>query len=316
MSSALVISLDFELYWGLRDVVPLESYRNNLLGVREAIPAMLDLFAKRGIHATWATVGMLFCSSKRELEALCPSRLPKYDDASLSPYDLSAVGDDERSDPFHFAPSLIQRIATTPGQEVGSHTFSHFYCLEPGPVEADFDADLDSAQKAAARLGVTLRSLVFPRNQHNPRYVKTLAARGLRTYRSSGRWPYAPGRAAESRATRGVRLLDSYVPVAGERGFAPPRPDALGLSDVPASAFLRPYSRRLRALEPLKIRRLTHAMTRAAKRGELFHLWWHPHNFGINLRENMANLSAVLDCFEALRRDHGMQSLSMIEASQ
>ena len=75
MGGALVISLDFELHWGVRDSRTLDSYRANLLGVRQAIPAMLELFAARGIHATWATVGILFCRNKKELEDTLPTVL-------------------------------------------------------------------------------------------------------------------------------------------------------------------------------------------------------------------------------------------------
>ena len=58
---ALVISLDFELHWGVRDKRPVDGpYRENLLGAREAIPQMLDLFEEFGVAATWATVGFLF----------------------------------------------------------------------------------------------------------------------------------------------------------------------------------------------------------------------------------------------------------------
>jgi hypothetical protein len=51
-SGALIISLDFELYWGGRDSKTLDRYRENILGVRAAVPAMLALFHKYGIHAT------------------------------------------------------------------------------------------------------------------------------------------------------------------------------------------------------------------------------------------------------------------------
>ena len=64
-----VISLDYELMWGVRDHATRESYGPNVLGGREAIPAMLDLFHRRGIRATWATVGALLCESKDELLA-------------------------------------------------------------------------------------------------------------------------------------------------------------------------------------------------------------------------------------------------------
>src|SRR3546814_10818209 len=54
---ALVISLDLELMWGMRDHATTRDYGHRVLGEREAIPAMLELFEKSGIHATWATVG-------------------------------------------------------------------------------------------------------------------------------------------------------------------------------------------------------------------------------------------------------------------
>jgi peptidoglycan/xylan/chitin deacetylase (PgdA/CDA1 family) len=312
---ALTISLDFELHWGVRDSRTVESYRANLLGARAAVPALLDLFASRGIHATWATVGFLFCRTKREIEETLPRRLPSYKESALSPYDLSAIGDDEVSDPFHYAPSLIERIARTPGQEIGTHTFSHFYCLEQGQTADDFDADLESASLAARRFGVEFRSIVFPRNQYNPDYRDVLVRRGLRAYRSPGqRWPYTAARARESWVKRGVRLADAYLPLAGHGTYRPRGEDQSGLVDVPGSAFLRPYRHRLRRLDRLRVRRINRALTHAASHSELFHLWWHPHNFGTNTRENMEMLSAVLDQFERLRRSTGMESLTMAEA--
>ena len=85
-SGSLVISLDFELNWGVRDSRPGGDYRANLLGVRQAVPALLDLFARYGIHATWATVGLLFCRSREEMLEAAPSIRPQYDNARLSPY--------------------------------------------------------------------------------------------------------------------------------------------------------------------------------------------------------------------------------------
>ena len=60
MAGTLVVSLDFELFWGMLDVCTLDEYRENVLGGRKAIPQMLQLFEKYNIHATWAAVGFLF----------------------------------------------------------------------------------------------------------------------------------------------------------------------------------------------------------------------------------------------------------------
>jgi hypothetical protein len=56
-------------------------------------------------------------------------------------------------------------------------------------------------------------------------------------------------------------------------------------------------------------------MSRAAASDEIFHLWWHPHNFGSCLRQNMSMLTELIDHFEVLRKVHRMESLSMMEAA-
>src|SRR5438067_6948984 len=128
----LLISLDFELHWGVRDVSTVAEYRENLLGVRRAVPAMLDVSARYDIHATWATVGFLFCRTREEMLRSLPAVRPRYRDRRLSPYeDLAEIGGDEATDPFHFAPSLIELIRNSHGQEIGTHTCSHYYCLAP-----------------------------------------------------------------------------------------------------------------------------------------------------------------------------------------
>ena len=59
-SGIFTVSLDFELYWGLRDTTTINEYEANLKGVKIAIERILELFDKYDIHATWATVGFLF----------------------------------------------------------------------------------------------------------------------------------------------------------------------------------------------------------------------------------------------------------------
>jgi hypothetical protein len=85
---ALVISLDFELHWGVRDIYPAGgSYDRNLYGGRDAIPRILDLFEEFEIAATWATVGFLFASSREQLCRFAPSTRPRYENPLLFPYD-------------------------------------------------------------------------------------------------------------------------------------------------------------------------------------------------------------------------------------
>jgi hypothetical protein len=315
---AFVVSLDFELHWGIRDHAPLAACRDRLLGARRAVEVMLDLFANRGVHASWATVGMLFARGRDDLMVHLPpiESRPQYRNGQLSPYSaLGELGRDERDDPFHFAASIVDRIAETPGQELATHTFSHFYCLEPGATISAFEADLAAARSIAASRGHTLRSLVFPRNQLNAEFLPALERAGISSYRENVRhWAYdARAVRGESVARRALRILDAYVPVTGKRTSA--FSDlAGGAVPLRASAFLRPYNRHLSRLEPLRVARLRDEMRTAALRGQMFHLWWHPHNFGRDLGANVKVLSALVDEFDGLRRSHGMQSMNMAEA--
>jgi peptidoglycan/xylan/chitin deacetylase (PgdA/CDA1 family) len=318
-SAAFVISLDFELHWGVRHRYPTRGYGVNLLGARLAMPRILDLFAEFDVAATWATVGFLFARSEAERERFAPVQRPSYRAAGLSPYE-QRTGKNETADPLHYGPTLIDRIRLTPRQELASHTFSHYFCLEPGQTAAEFRADLCAAILIAAARGVRLTSIVFPRNQHNPAYDTILRNCGITAYRGnppSRMWRFVDGADGDRPIKRMSRLLDSYVPVDGHntqawREIIQPS----GLCDVRASAFLRPYDLRMRHLEPLRLRRIAQALRHAAERGEIFHLWWHPHNFGAHTDENIAMLRAILTEYARCRERYGMQSMSMAEVAQ
>ena len=82
----LVISLDLELYWGMRDIISIDNYQKHLQGVRQAISAILELYKRYKIQATWATVGCLYYADIEQLQKNIPAQLPSYDQAQLDPY--------------------------------------------------------------------------------------------------------------------------------------------------------------------------------------------------------------------------------------
>jgi peptidoglycan/xylan/chitin deacetylase (PgdA/CDA1 family) len=317
---ALVISLDFAIHWGVRYRYPAHaSYSASLAGVRRVIPAMLRLFEEFEVAATWATVGFLFARSRAELRQFSPVVRPSYLDPTLSPYG-DQIGDGEDDDALHYAPSLIASIRDAPRQEIGTHTFSHYYCQEPGQDREAFRADLASAIAIARVHGIRLRSIVFPRNQHNAAYDDVLLSAGIRCFRgNTAGWMYAATLLKDGKGPlmRGGRLLNAYVPLSGLRtsqwqSLRQPN----GLCNLPASLFLRPYSPRLRQLESLRLARIVGLIRRAAVSREIVHLYCHPHNFGGHLQENMAILRAVLATVARYRESHGMQSLSMAGAAE
>jgi hypothetical protein len=266
------------------------------------------------VRSTWGTVGFVFFDDKDELLTHLPDIRPRYLDPRLSPYAvISEIGRNERSDPYHFGLSLIRQIMGCPGQEIGTHTFSHYYCLEPGQDESAFRADLEAAKRAALRLGISLRSITFPRHQIN--YLRTCREVGLMAFRGQPRaWMHDPNQRRQP-GRRALRLADSYLPLSGPNvGRAACA--ANGMIDVPASRFLRPFAPRLRALEGLRLRRITRGMREAARTGAIYHLWWHPHNFGTHLDDNLAVLRRILDVFRELALEQGMQTSTMAEIAE
>jgi hypothetical protein len=53
----------------------------------------------------------------------------------------------------------------------------------------------------------------------------------------------------------------------------------------------------------------------AAESGQVYHLWWHPHNFGRWMPENLEFLESILRHFAVLRDEKGFSSWTMQEAA-
>ncbi|MCL9972382.1 MAG: polysaccharide deacetylase family protein [Candidatus Pacebacteria bacterium] len=303
----------------MTDVTTLEEYGPNVLGVRRAIPAMLELFERYDIHVTWAVVGMLTPPTRTALDASLPTQQPQYTDMRYSNYEYlkhANVGPDESRDPYHFGASLLRLIQSVPHQEIGSHTFSHYYCTEAGQTPDDFAADLEAHEVSLRPFNVQARSMVFPRNQWREEYLPLLRDRGFTSFRGNqDGWVYASRpRKTEHLGLRLVRLLDAYLPIFGWHTYTHERMRRDTFPhNIPASFFFRPYSHTLRFFEPLRLWRMKRALTHAAHRGEMVHLWWHPHNFGANTKTNIAHLEAVLKHFAYLRETQSMRSLTMAE---
>jgi hypothetical protein len=314
-----IVSLDFELHWGIRDLKSIEAYRENLLGARSAIPRLLAIFDAYGIRATWAIVGLLFFRNRAELIAGLPTIFPSYTDPNLSPYTaLFSIGDDEMTDPFHYAHDLITAITAYPGQEIATHTFSHYYCLEPGQSSQAFNADLQAAFAVARRFGLEVESLVFPRHQFNQESLDVCKSVGITAIRGNEKsWCYTASSGKRNTLfKRAMRMLDTYINLSGHNCYSV---DTLCQEipiNLPSSRFLRPYSRRLKALEPLRFHRIISGLTHAAQEGLLYHLWWHPHNYGVNQEENFGFLTRILDHYSHVRDIYGMQSCSMRDVTR
>lgn len=319
MTSSFTISLDFELRWGIRDNPNEEAYADAILGGRRAIPQMLRAFEDHGVAATWATVGYLFAETREELLSHLPATRPDYANPHFSPYDdvQNRVGQGEADDPLHYGLSLIRQIEDTPGQEIGSHSFSHFYCLEEGATAEAFATDMAAAQKIARSKGIITQSLVLPRNQQSASHLIAARQAGITVFRGTPEVAFYQPRARtdERQHWRALRLFDSAVPLTST--LATPVHNAIsGLINTPASRFLRPLRSTSSLMAKAQRRRIKGEMTKAARQGKNYHLWWHPHNFGRATEANMENLLALLRHFVSLRDSHGMQAMTMLDLAQ
>jgi peptidoglycan/xylan/chitin deacetylase (PgdA/CDA1 family) len=316
-AGVFTVSLDFERYWGVRDKRAIKEYQANLMGVDNAIEKILEQFDKYDIHATWAAVGFLFAHDIDELRVLSPEQKPGYTNTLRDPYRY--IEDNSVLEPFcHFSPEMIDKIKNAKNQEVGTHTFSHFYCLEDGQIANEFRSDIEAAINIAKKSGITIKSLVFPRNQWNNDYFSILDDCGIISYRGNEKgWIYKAVNPSEERlARRALRLIDSYINISGSNGYPLDSIDTVPPVNIPSSRFLRPVSKRFSKLEHLRKRRIIKSLEQCAIKGEVFHLWWHPHNFGVNTEDNIEFLEVILSRYKEMKIKHGMRSLNMGELGE
>ena len=130
-------------------------------------------YKKNNIHVTWATVGMLFNENWEEWFANQPSLLPTYENQKLDPYGYGEQHSKTGLDRFFFAPKLIKAIQSVKGQEIGSHTYSHYYCLEKGQTQAQFDADLQQAVSIANKFSIFFQQVTKEQSKENCYIIET-----------------------------------------------------------------------------------------------------------------------------------------------
>ncbi|WP_192350507.1 polysaccharide deacetylase family protein [Algoriphagus sp. Y33] len=308
------ISLDFELLWGIFDKVGTGYDPAYFSRTRQLIPDMLEVFWKNEIKATWATVGMLFAENEEEWKYYSPIQVPSYRDPKLSAYEfVKKTG--FRSE-VHFAPELVKAIIDTPGQELGSHTFAHYYTLMRGQSPEQFRQDLQATQRISQdKFAVTLKSLVFPRNHINELYLPICLEEGYTQVRSNPQSWYWQETQHEDLSKKWFRSADCFFRVGTKTSY--PKTQMSRLENeplmIPASRILRPISKSNKLFNSVRLNRIKEEMLAAAKSNEIYHLWWHPHNFATDPLAAMHELNEIISHFQSLKYEFGMESMTMEE---
>ncbi|MEM5564834.1 polysaccharide deacetylase [Psychroserpens sp. AS72] len=323
MNGHFVISLDYEIHWGVFDKKTVDDYKENLTNVSKVVDRLIEMSDKYNVKLTFSTVGFLFAKDKEDLLKHIPKNQPTYKLKEFNPYPLlEHIGNNEHDDPYHYALSKIKEIRDNRNHEIGTHTFCHYYCHEDGQTVEQFDADINAAKQIAAPLGIDLKSIIFPRNMIDADkavdqpYLEVCQKHGITSFRGKEKayiynihttkfyhsWYFF----------KLLRLLDSYISVTGPNTYKVEQINKnKAVNNLPSSRILRTYTPKLKFLEPLKVRRIKKAMTYAAKHNEMFHLWWHPHNFGAQTDENFNNLEAIFKTYQELNKTYGFKSETM-----
>jgi peptidoglycan/xylan/chitin deacetylase (PgdA/CDA1 family) len=315
------ISLDFELHWGCFESSArifdnkAEQYFKN---TRKAIPGMLSIFKANELHVTWAIVGMLYRHSQTEWEQNQPHLIPTFSNPDVSAYEwIKKNGFNSENDPYHFAPDLIDQIQAIPHMEIGTHTYAHYFCLEPGQTKEQFREDIRMAVALAESRGIAIKSLVFPRNQFNSDYLSVCSEFGITSVRTNPDiWYWSYSNSAGSFWKRFFRAGDAYLKIYPIKMV---KVQDIQLSNhplhLPASRLYRAWRPKYALENKLKMKRILDEMTKAAKKGGYYHLWWHPHNFGYHPDECLQELGVIANHFNQLREQYGFETLTMQETT-
>ena len=304
------LSLDFELIWGSRDLVADPHGLDEMARVARArvFDPLLRMFDRYGVIATWATVGALFLGEGRVDGGRLHPDLPNPAHAWRPDWLAGVPSGTEAEHPAWYGRSLVEKLAEA-GQEVGCHAFTHAIFGDPGCSEAVADAELARAVAVAAELGITLRSMVFPRNIEG--HVHLLKRHGFHCWRGQEPiWYRRTGTPVP--LTRLAHLAD--VLRAARPVTVVPTQDDQGLWNIPASAVFAPVDGARRFI-PMRqrVRRAQKGIDAAEARGEICHLYIHPINFATDPDRMLHGLDRVL-AHAARRRDAGaLDILSMGE---
>ncbi len=312
-SGSLILSLDFELLWGTIDIYSPEDYgKSNVRNVKKIIPRLITLLEKYDVKATIGFVGMIFYQGKEELLNDLPLIQPSYKKKNLSPYEYNYIeGISNENKDLYFAPELLRLLRQSSNIELGSHTFCHYYCNEEGQTIEEFESDIKKAVDQAKGKGIELHSIIFPRNQVCESYLKVCAKYGFISYRGNPEHFFTKNNIAIFNKIG--RFIDTYIPVTKTSYPYTELSVTARMTNVKASRFFRPYNKKLAFLEWLKVFRIKQELKGAAQNNEIYHLWWHPHNFGANIEENFQQLEEIFLTYKYCSNKLGMRSFTMSE---
>ncbi len=305
----MVISLDLELSWGRFDKMSIEKLNAESMEERRHIKRLLALMDQYDIPATWAMVGHLFLDRcERNDQGVAHADHTPHAAYSWLPHEW--YRHDPCTEAFRapawYAPDVLEWIRNAKVRhEVGSHSFGHIYYGDPECTPKIAEVDLNAAMRAAEEKGITLTSFVFPRNMVG--HLTVLRKLGIKAYR--GQDPLMRGRRFPP-ILRAVHYWHQFWGI---------RPDPVraeetlpGMWNIPGNQFFMPKDG-IRKLIPMacQVRRGKAGIDQAIKRGDLYHLWFHPFNLNAKPDTMFSGLERIFTYASRMREKGLLDILTM-----
>lgn len=311
-NGAFVFSFDFELFWGVHHNKSLMSYKDNLDGALKFLPNISKEFLDHEAYFTCATVGMIYNNDWEEWEENIPVLIPTHNKSELSPFTKINFFKENVDKKYFFAKNILETIRKD-GQEIATHTYSHYFCLEKDDLIENFECDIKKALFVADKATDRIASIVFPRNQFRNEHLLICKELGIRVYRGnpdSGLFDKSSNRASAT-FKKIIRYLDSFINISGSNTFVP-QVESCGLTNVQSSFFLRfPSSLNSTLLNKLHLLRIKKAMSYAAKHNKVIHIWCHPHN--IKSQQDLESIKVLLKHYSSLSKMYDFRSMKMCD---
>jgi peptidoglycan/xylan/chitin deacetylase (PgdA/CDA1 family) len=305
--AVFIISLDTELAWGTRKF---KKYKEHYHQKREMVDRLLDLFIKYDIKATWAIVGHLFLDKCEKINGVVHPQIirPQYKDLEEDWFNIDPITNINDA-PAWYGQDIVKKIINCPTkQEIGCHTFSHIDVSKQGCSEACFKSELNECQKLAGRLGLQLKSFVYPKNR--VAMVNTLRDCNFSCFRDRDEnWFKDSG----NQLRKIAHAIDNYLclPI---KAATPKKIN--GVWSLPGSYF---YIHRdgWAKFIPInfRVRKAKTGIDSAIKNKQIFHLWFHPFNLASDPDNLLRGLEEIFIYFKTLREKELIDNLTMGETA-
>ncbi len=306
MKGTFTISLDTELAWGWIDSPKRKLYDPLFRSARENVDRLLELFDKYNIPATWAVVGKMIDyegASESHDRFQVSDFYPGLDSRSL--YSNSDLHNEHFS--LLLFPEVIDKIRNSrAAHEIGAHSYSHIVFTSVSEEHREIiDKDLSRMVTSLKAYGISPDSFVFPRNKVG--HLDLLKSYGFKRYRDKD--PILDHKT--SILDKLLNNLIQILPISPQVGKA--EYDANGLIKIPGGLLFRQTHLGLKKNIPISLTtaKAIMGLKSAYKKNGIFHLWFHPFNFGTNTEKHFKAFEKVLSKASTLRAQDKLEIKTM-----